>query len=218
MKYVLMLILVLITGCTVAPLPYDEEAKLNTDLSFLNTPKSGIYYKVKEGDTLWKIAKMHNVNLNELIQANQDVLKGGQGIRAGQLLFVPTAKESVQPIVQAESEFIWPVKGAILGTPSENGINIKNTYGAPVVAVKSGVVTYVDEKWPGLGKIVVIKHSDGFTSLYGYNSEIEIKAGDKVKQGQIIAKVGKTGRADEAQLHFKLMKNEQLVNPLSYLR
>lgn len=217
-KYILIGILILITGCTMAPLPDDEEAKLNTDLSFLTKEKNGVYYKVQEGDTLWNIARMNKINVNELIQANQDVLKGSQEIRAGQLLFIPTAKEVVQPVVPAEADFIWPVKGTILENLSENGINIKASIGTSVVAVKSGVVTYVDEKWPGLGKIIVIKHSDGFTSLYGYNSEIDVKLGDKVKQGQVIAKVGKTGRAEEAQLHFKLMKNEQLVNPLSYLR
>lgn len=218
MKYILIIMLTVMVGCTVAPLPNDEEAKLNTDLSFLTTPKNGVYYKVKEGDTLWNIARIHNINVNELIQANQEVLKEGQGIKPDQLLFIPAAKESVQPVIPAEAEFIWPVKGNILGTPSENGINIKASLDTPVIAVKSGVVTYVDEKRPGLGKVVVIKHSDGFTSLYGYNSEIIVKAGDRVKQGQVIAKVGKTGRAKESQLHFKLMKNEKLVNPLSYLR
>jgi murein DD-endopeptidase MepM/ murein hydrolase activator NlpD len=117
-----------------------------------------------------------------------------------------------------ENNFIWPVQGRLLGTASKEGIKIKASSGTPVVAVKSGVVTYVDEQMRGFGKVVVLKHADGFTSFYGYNSDISVKAGDKVRQGQTIARVGQTGRAEEPQLYFKLLKGEELVNPVYYLK
>jgi murein DD-endopeptidase MepM/ murein hydrolase activator NlpD len=218
MKYLLIPILLLLTGCSIAQLPSDEEEKLNNDLSFLTTERTGVYYKVRQGDTLWKIAKMHNTDVNEVIQANRETLQGKNEIRTGQILFIPFIKDLTPPITPAESEFIWPLKGAVLEPISEEGINIKARQGESVRATKSGIVTYVDDKWLGLGKIVVIKHSDGFVSMYGYNSEILVKAGESVKQGQVIARAGKSGRAQDPQLHFKLMKNDKLVNPLSYLK
>jgi len=219
MKYLLIPILLLLTGCySIAQLPPDEEEKLNNDLSFLTTERTGVYYKVRQGDTLWNIAKMHNTDVDEVIRANRETLQGKSDIRTGQILFIPSVKDTPQPILPAESEFIWPLKGAVLEPSSEEGINIKARQGESVLATKSGVVTYVDDKWPGLGKIIVIKHSDGFVSLYGYNSEILVKSGESVKQRQVIAKAGKSGRAQDPQLHFKLMKNDRLVNPLSYLK
>lgn len=216
----LTLLLFGLTGCVsvIAPLPDDEKAKLADDLRFLTTERVGIYYTVKHGDTLWAIAKKYNVTVEDIERENQDVLKGSRMLKTGQRLFILTEKESIQPIYTAESGFIWPAKGSIIGKSSRSRIKIKAPEGTPVRAVKSGVVNYVDEAYRGFGKIVVINHSDGFTSFYGYNSEILVKAGDQVKQGQIIARVGDTGRAETPQLYFKLLKRGTLVNPVYYLK
>jgi len=118
---------------------------------------------------------------------------------------------------RVEVDFIWPLKGPLLGAASESGINIRAFEGQEVRAVKSGVVTFVSERLRGYGKTVVITHPDGFVSMYAYNSEIVVKIGEEVKQGQVIARASKTGRAQEPQLHFRLTKDDKPVNPINYL-
>jgi murein DD-endopeptidase MepM/ murein hydrolase activator NlpD len=119
--------------------------------------------------------------------------------------------------IVSELGFIWPLQGEVLEPKGTEGINIRAHEGQPVKATKSGIVTFVSDNMTGYGKTVTVKHSDGFISLYAYNSEILVKENQVVKQGDIIAKAGKTGRATHAQLHFRLFKGGTPVNPLNYL-
>jgi murein DD-endopeptidase MepM/ murein hydrolase activator NlpD len=84
------------------------------------------------------------------------------------------------------------------------------------MAVASGVVT-----WAGwdkdYGKLIEIRHSDGYRSRYAHNSEIVVKPGQVVKKGQKIAKVGATGRASGTHLHLEVLANGQLVDPRQYI-
>lgn len=126
--------------------------------------------------------------------------------------------EPTPVLPEDELSFIWPVKGPLTGAATDRGINIKASEGTPVRAVKSGIVKAVSEKMRGYGKVILIEHyKNSFSSFYGYNSEILVKEGEIVKQGQVIARVGKTGRAAEPQLMFRLYKNGNAVNPLNYL-
>ncbi|MFH1231680.1 MAG: M23 family metallopeptidase [Planctomycetota bacterium] len=130
-----------------------------------------------------------------------------------------TAGKNSIPLESIVSElgFIWPLQGAILVNEGIEGINIKAYEGQPVKATKSGIVTFVSDNVTGYGKTITIKHSDGFISIYAYNSENLVKIDQIVKQGDIVAKAGKTGRATQPQLHFRLFKNGIPVNPLNYL-
>ena len=119
--------------------------------------------------------------------------------------------------IVSESGFIMPVQGSVVQDPGTEAINIIASEGQPVKAVKDGIVTFASDDMAGNGKSIIIKHSDGFLSFYAYNSEILVKLNQAVKQGEIIAKVGKTGRATSPQLHFRLFKNDAPVNPLNYL-
>jgi murein DD-endopeptidase MepM/ murein hydrolase activator NlpD len=123
---------------------------------------------------------------------------------------------SIENVV-SELGFIWPLQGVILANGGIEGINIKAYEGQPVKAAKSGIVTFISDNMTGYGKTITIKHSDGFISIYACNSENLVKIDQVVKQGDIIAKAGKTGRAAQPQLHFRLFKDETPVNPLNYL-
>lgn len=96
------------------------------------------------------------------------------------------------------------------------GLDFTARVGTPVMAVASGVVT-----WSGwdkdYGRLIEIRHSDGYRSRYAHNSEILVKPGDVVKKGQKIAKVGATGRASGAHLHLEVLANGQLVDPRQYI-
>jgi len=88
--------------------------------------------------------------------------------------------------------------------------------GTPLLAVESGTVIYAG--WMrGYGKVVKIRHKSGFVSLYGHQSRIRVRRGQKVKKGQIIGYVGNTGISTGPHLHFGLMKRGRWVNPMKYL-
>ena len=89
--------------------------------------------------------------------------------------------------------------------------------GTPLLAVNSGKVIFAG-RMGGYGKVVKIKHSGGYVSLYAHQSRIRAKRGQKVKKGQIIGYVGSTGRSTGPHLHFGLMKHGRWINPMKVLR
>ena len=119
----------------------------------------------------------------------------------------------------SESEFMWPVKGKILSNfaePRSKGIDIDGKPGDPVVAAAGGRVTYIGSGIPGLGKLVVIKHENGFITVYAHNRDILVKEQQAVARGQKIAELGASD-ADRPKLHFQIRKGSAAVDPLRYL-
>ena len=98
-----------------------------------------------------------------------------------------------------------------------DGVDINAPVGEPVHAAGDGQVTYAGEELKSYGKLILIRHADGYVSAYAYNSELEVKVGDMVKRGQIIAKSGQTGDARTPRLHFELRKDGKPVDPTKYL-
>jgi murein DD-endopeptidase MepM/ murein hydrolase activator NlpD len=125
----------------------------------------------------------------------------------------------------------WPVLGEITSTfgwrgspfsrskrnqEFHNGIDIAAPYGTPVHAAADGVV--ISAGWvSGWGRLVKISHSGGIVTSYAHNSSIQVKTGDKVAKGDIIAKVGSSGRSTGSHCHFTVEKNGQAVDPMIYL-
>ena len=70
----------------------------------------------------------------------------------------------------------------------------------------------------GYGKLVLIRHDNGYVSAYAHNGEIAVKRGEKVKRGQAIAKSGQTGNVTSPQLHFEIRKGAQPVDPMPHLQ
>jgi lipoprotein NlpD len=131
-----------------------------------------------------------------------------------------TAKPQAKPAsAAAASDFIWPVKGKVIAgfaEPRSKGIDIDGKVGDPVVASAAGRVTYVGNGIPGLGKLVVIKHDNGFLTVYAHNRDILVKEQQRVAQGQKIAVLGATD-ADRPKLHFQIRKGAAAVDPMRYL-
>lgn len=123
------------------------------------------------------------------------------------------------PPAVVPAEFMWPVKGKVLtafSEPRSKGIDIDGKLGDPVVAAAPGRVTYTGTGIPGLGKLVVIKHDNGFITVYAHNREVLVKEQQTVARGQKIAEVGKTD-ADRPMLHFQIRKGAVPVDPMLYL-
>lgn len=96
------------------------------------------------------------------------------------------------------------------------GIDIDANTGDPVTAAAEGVISFSGVR-RGYGNVVEIDHGNGYKTLYAHNSANLVRAGDVVRAGQQIAKVGSTGRSTGSHLHFEVKLNGRQVNPRQYL-
>lgn len=131
-----------------------------------------------------------------------------------------------RPKTMPTGHFIWPVRGRItsnygsrtlFGTYNfHGGLDIACAYGTPVKAADGGTVTFAG--WQGsYGNLVIIRHNNGKETYYAHNSSLTVSAGQKVYQGQQIARVGMTGTATGYHCHFEVRVNGQRQNPRNYL-
>ena len=88
--------------------------------------------------------------------------------------------------------------------------------GSDVLSVASGIVTLAQSK-KGFGRLVEISHGNGYVTRYAHNSKLMVEVGEKVEKGQVIAKMGSTGRSTGPHVHFEVVKNGQVVNPRKYV-
>jgi murein DD-endopeptidase MepM/ murein hydrolase activator NlpD len=110
-----------------------------------------------------------------------------------------------------KDRFQWPLTGAILsdfgpktGGQRNDGIDIQADAGAPVHAAAEGEVIYAGNQVPSFGNLVLIKHADGWATVYAHLARIDVKNQQRVTQGQQVGQAGTTGGATEPQLHFEV--------------
>jgi murein DD-endopeptidase MepM/ murein hydrolase activator NlpD len=96
------------------------------------------------------------------------------------------------------------------------GVDFAGREGAEVVAVASGVVIWSGERY-GYGQLVEINHGNGYVTRYAHNVDNLVAVGDTVRRGQVIARMGDTGRATGPNLHFEVLLNDRPVDPLTYV-
>ncbi len=121
-------------------------------------------------------------------------------------------------------EFRWPVRGRVVlnygsqqGGGRNDGINIAVPAGTSVKAAENGVVVYAGSELKGYGKLVLIRHDNDYVTAYAHNSDLNVKRGDKVTRGQVIATAGQTGNVTQPQVHFEIRKGASPVDPLTHL-
>ena len=103
-----------------------------------------------------------------------------------------------------------------IGSTNHKGVDIGTPSGTPVLAAKAGKVSWAS--WNGgYGNCVIVSHGRGNSTLYGHLSSYNVKVGDMVSQGQVIAYSGNTGNSTGPHLHFGVMENDAWVDPLNYL-
>ncbi len=124
----------------------------------------------------------------------------------------------------AKSGFIWPVKGGVLTSRYGNrngrkheGIDIGAKAGTPIRSASAGTVMFSGPGPTGYGLMVIIKHSGNLMTVYSHNSKNYARKNMRVKQGQIVAAVGSTGRSTGPHLHFEVRNDTQPMDPLRYL-
>jgi len=97
-----------------------------------------------------------------------------------------------------------------------NGVDIAGKSGTNVMATADGVVITA-RKQNGYGKVLEIEHGYGLSTRYAHNKTIAVKVGDVVKQGQIIASMGSSGRSTGPHVHYEVLRNGKNVNPKKYI-
>jgi murein DD-endopeptidase MepM/ murein hydrolase activator NlpD len=138
----------------------------------------------------------------------------------GEDLGPPSPDLDAEPAVPTRERFRWPLRGRVVAQfrgKSTDGIDINAPVGEAVHAAGDGVVTYAGDELQTYGKLILIRHDNDFVSAYADNSELLVKAGDKVRRGQIIAKSGQPSDGTSPRLHFELRKAGAPVDPTKYL-
>jgi len=183
----------------------------------------GVYHKVGEGETLWRIAKTYDVAIGNIIRIN-NIPKAAK-IEHNQLLFIPGA-DAIRAIVldtdESQAEFIWPIKGKIIkyfhqrqkNGEIHKGISIQAQEGDTVRAARTGRVVFADYL-SGYGQTVILDHLDGLYSVYARNAKLLVKLNELVLKSSGVAEVGASDHL--AYLHFEIRKNSVEDNPLYYL-
>jgi murein DD-endopeptidase MepM/ murein hydrolase activator NlpD len=135
----------------------------------------------------------------------------------------PTYVGALKPAESAPT-FHWPVRGQLLaGFGSKingqhnNGIDVAVPEDTSIKAADGGVVVYSGNQLRTFGNLLLVRHTNGYVTVYAHAKELLVKAGDEIKRGQIIAKAGRTGDADRPQLHFEIRKASTPVDPMPYL-
>ena len=121
-------------------------------------------------------------------------------------------------IPENDLEFISPVEGEISAQfgESHNGVDIAVAMGTEVKAAADGEVVSAEYK-TDKGNYVVLSHINGCTTVYAHGSELLVRAGDRVKAGDVIMRAGSSGMATGPHLHFEIIKNGKNIDPKEYL-
>ncbi len=159
----------------------------------------------------------------EPYSAEADARLNRTSLEAAAPAAAPTTPPPVAPPAAAASTdgivWAWPTNAALTAPYNEagsKGFDFAGRQGDPVLAASDGKVLYVGDALAGYGKLVIVKHSAEYLSVYAHNHRILVKEGQSVRRGQKIAEMGKTG-TDTVKLHFEVRKQGKPVDPVTYL-
>ncbi|MCP1659516.1 lipoprotein NlpD [Neisseria perflava] len=194
------------------------------------------YYRVQQGDTLYRIAKRYGQSVSTLAAWNN--IPNSSKIEVGQVLRVKrsgsasrSASGSSSRYNAASARTVTPVNRLNLQWPVDNGrnsviqryngtsskgIDIAGQRGEPIKAAAAGKVIYVGEGVRSYGKLVLISHNNATITAYAHNDSILVQENQQVRAGQAIASMGSSD-ADRVKLHFEVRINGKAVDPMPYL-
>jgi murein DD-endopeptidase MepM/ murein hydrolase activator NlpD len=193
--------------------------------TLLILPVSGIQHKVKSGETLASLAKTYDGDVNDIASFNG--LDASAGLEVGSTVIIPGGEIKAAPAKSSSSSsggrtapgpsrslpaisgyFGNPLPGGIItqGIHGNNGVDIGAPAGTPVYAAASGTVisAKVGGYNGGYGNVVIISHANGTQTLYAHFSSVAVSAGAHVNEGDMIGRVGTTGRSTGNHLHFEV--------------
>jgi murein DD-endopeptidase MepM/ murein hydrolase activator NlpD len=209
-------------------------------------PEDGVYYQAQEGDTLQSIADKFATNPDDILNwPGNNIDLTNPKVDPGTYVMVPGGhREFVQWIIPTvargpsgtanipgtacgsgpvgSTAFIWPTANHFVSGneywSGHLGIDIAAGVGAPVWAADAGVVTMAQGGWNGgYGNVVMIDHGNGWVTVYGHLSQINVVPCQGVASAQLIGLAGSTGNSTGSHLHFETRLNGGFVNPWSVL-
>lgn len=198
-----------------------SSAVKNADNSPISSSGSSSVSSLKEGANPDMSVKIKNIesdfaSLTDKIAAQKQVINESMGPIKSKLAYL-MAKPSIFPVNASITAGFGYRKNPFTSRGSEfhKGVDFAAAYGSTVAATGDGIVMFAG--WnAGYGKMVIISHGYGITTLYAHNSKLLVKQGDKVKKGQAISKVGNTGRSTGTHLHYEVKLSGKNVNPTKY--
>lgn len=200
--------------------------------------EGGIYHQVRSGENLYRIGKAYGVSHRELARIND--ITDPNRLEVGQQIFVPGSRRLLpvdiitptRAVVDAPEAhefprgrgiFIWPLTSGALTSgfgprnrSFHDGIDIVAPPGTQVRAAREGSVIYSDTL-RGYGNVVIVEHAGGYATVYAHNEVNLVQAGDRVRQGQAVARLGQSGRTSGPNLHFEIRKDNFARNPIYFL-
>lgn len=177
-------------------------------------------YVVKKGDTLYKIAQGQGVSVASIADWNK--IRINDPLKVGQKLVI--IKKGLPAGYSYRPVFIRPIEGRLTSGYGKRrnpfsgsyhfhkGLDFGAPMGAEIKASRDGLVIY-SGRMNGYGNVVFLRHADGYLSVYAHARLNRVKKGDIVRQGQVIAEVGRTGAATGPHLHFEVRKMKKPMNP-----
>lgn len=161
--------------------------------------------------------------INELDRLSVDLSERGDQMNALESVLLSRTLSDEQTISGRPVRSGWiasyfgvrtdPFEG---GSAWHEGIDFSGSDGADVMTTAGGIVIF-SGKMSGYGNLVEVSHGDGFTTRYGHNEENLVKVGDIVRKGQVVAKMGSTGRSTGTHVHYEVLKNNQPQNPMKFI-
>ena len=205
--------------------------KASIDQPVVLMSRKGVLHRVEKGEKLEQIAALYKVDEKTLKDENG--ITWWKGIKEGDILFVPDVKpirmiKEWKDYFASRGFFGIPFAGWGKGWTSSfgyrtdpitgeqklhKGMDFKAKYGESVFAAAAGKVIFAGVSG-GYGNLIQIRHANGYLSYYGHLSKVLVKQGHKVRRGELIGKVGATGRVTGPHLHFEIRKNGKAINPL----
>jgi LysM repeat protein len=203
-------------------------------------PIDGVYYQWQEGDTLQSVADKFDANADDILNwPGNDIDLANPVITPGTFMMIPGGHRELVQWIQPQvargrsgtaslgsaacdgpigtMAFIWPADNHYLSgydfSSTHLGIDIAAGLGAPIYAADSGVVVTAGWNSSGYGNVIMIDHGNGYSTVYGHLSQINVSLCQGVTKGQVIGLAGSTGNSTGAHLHFEVRLNGGYVNP-----
>jgi murein DD-endopeptidase MepM/ murein hydrolase activator NlpD len=197
---------------------------------------TGIVHKVEAGDTIYTIAKKYKVDAQAIVNFpfNEFSDPDTFALTPGQMLVVPNGVvEEVKSVQQyyaqqytpppgstaGSGSFIWPTQGIVTQYPIwyHMAFDIANNALPPVWASDAGTVVAAGWDNTGYGNRIMIDHGNGYQTLYGHLSQINVSVGQSVARGAVIGRMGSTGRSTGPHLHFEVRQGGKILNPAAFV-
>lgn len=185
-------------------------------------PVEGVVVEVQPGDTVESLARRFNVSPEAITSYAANRLAPPYTLEPGTLLIIPGGHKVVHiaaPQPYPGYAYMWPVRGWVTQRFSarHRGWDIATVYAAYVYAARSGRVRTVRWDDTGYGYMVIIDHGDGWNTLYAHLKGALVQPGQWVNQGDIIGRVGGTGRATGPHVHFEIRRGYVRYDPAQFL-